>query len=105
MKKKSFSLIEVMAALAIVALLVVMLSAFLGGSFTQYNAQLKRRGEVVQAQNALEAALAYRDTSFDGVAVKISDYDEALEKVEVMYEKNGKTAFVVLRPKKSLYTP
>lgn len=105
MKKEAFSLIEVMAALAIVGLLVVLLSAFLGGGFRQYNRARNLSDRTNRAENAMEAALAYREVPVEGMRVIISDYDEKLEKVEIIDEKSREAIFVALRPKKSLYTP
>ena len=54
MKKASFTLLEVMVAAAIIALITVMLSAFLGGSFKQYNEQNTKRERLNRSVNTME---------------------------------------------------
>lgn len=105
MKKNSFTLLEVMVAVAIVGLITVMLSAFLGGSFKQLSAQEGKRSKLNRASDTMESYMAYEDREEEGMDVRISDYDAQLEKVEVYDAETGKQILVALRPKKSLYTP
>ncbi len=105
MKKASFTLLEVMVAAAIIALVTVMLSAFLGGSFKQLNEQNTKRDRLNRSVNTMESYMAYEDKAEPGMQVVVSSYDDQLEKVEVFDEKTGKSLLVSLRPKKSLYTP
>ncbi|WP_077075279.1 type II secretion system protein [Aedoeadaptatus urinae] len=105
MKKSSFTLLEVMVAVAIVGLITVMLSAFLGGSSKQLSAQEGKRNKLDRASDTMESYMAYEDRTKEGMDVRISDYDARLEKVEVFDAESGKQILVALRPKKSLYTP
>lgn len=105
MKKNSFTLLEVMVAVAIVGLITVMLSAFLGGSFKQLGVQEGKRNKLDRASDTLESYMAYEDHAEEGMDVRVSDYDAQLEKVEVYDAETGKQILVALRPKKSLYTP
>lgn len=105
MKKNSFTLLEVMVAVAIVGLITVMLSAFLGGSFKQLSAQEGKRSKLNRASDTMESYMAYEDRAEEGMDVRISDYDAQLEKVEVYDAETGKQILEALRPKKSLYTP
>lgn len=105
MKKNSFTLLEVMVAVAIVGLITVMLSAFLGGSFKQLSIQEGKRNKLNRASDTMESYMAYEDRAEEGMDVRISDYDGQLEKVEVYDAETGKQILVALRPKKSLYTP
>ena len=98
-------MLEVMVAAAIIALITVMLSAFLGGSFKQYNEQNTKRERLNRSVNTMESYLAYEDEAEPGMNVRVTAYDDQLEKVEVFDEKTGKVLLVSLRPKKSLYTP
>ena len=103
MKKTSFTLLEVMVAAAIIGLITMMLSAFLGGSFKQLNEQDTKRDRLNNSVNTMESYMAYADEA--GIRVRITDYDKATERVEVLDEKTGQSLLVSLRPKKSLYTP
>lgn len=105
MKKSSFTLLEVMVAVAIVGLITVMLSAFLGGSSKQLSVQEGKRNKLDRASDTMESYMAYEDRTKEGMDVCISDYDARLEKVEVFDAESGKQILVALRPKKSLYTP
>lgn len=105
MKNKSFSLIEVILSLAIVALLVVMLSAALGGSALQFGRLNRNRDIMSEAEDVMEAAMAYEILETKDCRVKIEDYSEGLEQVEVFHGQTGKLLFWALRPKKSIYTP
>lgn len=105
MKKSSFTLLEVMVAVAIVGLITVMLSAFLGGSFKQLSVQEGKRSKLNRASDTMESYMAYEDRAEEGMDVRISNYDAQLEKVEVYDAETGKQILVALRPKKSLYTP
>ena len=105
MKKASFTLLEVMVAAAIIALVTVMLSAFLGGSFKQLNEQNTKRDRLNRSVNTMESYMAYEDKAEPGMHVVVTSYDDQLEKVEVFDEKTGKSLLVSIRPKKSLYTP
>lgn len=105
MKNKGFSLIEVILSLAIVALLVVMLSAALGGSALQFGRLNRNRDIMSEAEDVMEAAMAYEILETKDCRVKIEDYSEGLEQVEVFHEQTGKLLFWGLRPKKSIYTP
>lgn len=105
MKKNSFTLLEVMVAVAIVGLITVMLSAFLGGSFKQLSAEEGKRSKLNRASDTMESYMAYEDRAEEGMDVHISDYDAQLEKVEVYDAETGKQILVALRPKKGLYTP
>ena len=105
MKNKSFSLIEVILSLAIVALLIVMLSAALGGSALQFTRLNRDRATICEAEDLMEAAMAYETIESKDCRIKIEDYSDGLEQVEVFHEKTGKLLFWGLRPKKSIYTP
>lgn len=105
MKKKGFTLIEVLAALALVSLLVVLLAATLGGSFTQFQILSRRKDRWLRAERAMESALAYEAVDEEGIEVKVSSYSENLEQVEVIDEQDKAVLFQALRPKESLYTP
>lgn len=105
MKKASFTLLEVMVAAAIIALVTLMLSAFLGGSFIQLNEQNTKRDRLNLSVNTMESYMAYEDSREPGMDVRVTAYDDELEKVEVFDEKTGQCLLVSLRPKKSLYTP
>lgn len=105
MKNKSFSLIEVILSLAIVALLVVMLSAALGGSALQFGRLNRNRNIMSEAEDVMEAAMAYENLETKDCRVKIEDYSEGLEQVEVFHGQTEKLLFWGLRPKKSIYTP
>lgn len=105
MKKTSFTLLEVMVAAAIIGLITMMLSAFLGGSFKQLNEQDTKRDRLNRSVNTMESYMAYADKAEEGIRVRITDYDKATERVEVLDEKTGQSLLVSLRPKKSLYTP
>lgn len=105
MKKASFTLLEVMVAAAIIALVTLMLTAFLGGSFKQLNEQNTKRDRLNRSVNTMESYMAYEDRKEAGMDVRLSDYGDGMEKVEVLDEKTGKCLLVALRPKKSLYTP
>ncbi|MDY3118641.1 MAG: prepilin-type N-terminal cleavage/methylation domain-containing protein [Peptoniphilus sp.] len=105
MKKTSFTLLEVMVAAAIVGLITVMLTGFLGSGFQQLTAQEDRRSRLNRACNTMESYMAYADQAEEGICVRLSNYDAHTEKVEVLDEKTGKCLLVALRPKESLYTP
>ena len=105
MKKSSFTLLEVMVAVAIVGLMTVMLSAFVGGSFKQLSVQEGKRNKLERASDTMESYMVYDDRAEEGMDVRISDYDAHLEKVEVFDAQTGKQMLVALRPKKSIYTP
>lgn len=105
MKKASFTLLEVMVAAAIIALVTLMLTAFLGGSFKQLNEQNTKRDRLNRSVNTMEYCMAYEDKKEPGMDVRLTDYGDGMEKVEVLDEKTGKCLLVALRPKKSLYTP
>lgn len=94
-----------MVAVAIVGLITVMLSAFLGGSFKQLSVQEGKRSKLNRASDTMESYMAYEDRAEEGMDVRISNYDAQLEKVEVYDAETGKQILVALRPKKSLYTP
>lgn len=105
MKKASFTLLEVMVAVAIIALVTLMLTAFLGGSFKQLNEQNSKRDRLNRSVNTMEYYMAYEDKKEPGMDVRLTAYGDGMEKVEVLDEKTGKCLLVALRPKKSLYTP
>ena len=105
MNNKSFSLIEVILTLGIVALLIVMLSAALGGSALQFGRLSSDRDATSEGEDVMEAAMAYQTMESKHCHVKITNYSEGMEQVEVFHDKTGKLLFRGLRPKKSIYTP
>ena len=104
-KSKGFSLIEVMAAVALMGLLVIFVASALGSGYRQ-GRRIESRKEILRrAENAAECALAYEESREPGIMVTITPYDPYGDMVEVYSEETGEKFFSVYRPKEGIYAP
>lgn len=102
--KRAFSLMEVILALAILAIMVVALLPNLGHLGIQVRQMGQEEAISRQAQALMEEALAYRDPqAAENFTLVISPYGDGLDLVEVYYE--GEKVLEALRPQASLYSP